>query len=301
MRRIFAFSLTYLLLTQVSFAEDRTKCYEHLVGTLKTETEKLIVKNHPSVMELFDIKCDESIFDPQSVSDGVVLVHEAAHFEDLGLDPKVGDTGEFNIILTDGTRIGGIQNFSELPNVQKVIQPHVVKNYSDLNDEMYFHYHQTYVASDNAMAAEDLRGMSTELNAYLHGLRYEYRMKKIEKYVPEIATFIDENGKSHSFPNPMIEVSQSDGAYYFLMMFGVYFNEIKAKHPSAWKSLQSETNRNFIQSLLRSAISALDETESAKAIGIEGATESWRILLKRDGTPSKLRDFISPSELEKVL
>lgn len=294
-------SLLAILLAQHAGATDRSECFEHLASTLRTETEKLIVANNPSVIELFELKCEPSIFDPESVSDGIVLVHEAAHFEDLGLDPEKGDTGVFNIILTDGKRIGGISGYAGLPNVKQVIQPHMEEHYSDLSDELYFHYHLSYVASEDAMAAEDLRGMSTELNAYLHGLRYEHRLKTIEKKVPVVATYVDEAGKSHTFANPMTGISQSDGAYYFLMMFGIYLDEVKAKHPDAWTTLQSLPNREFLQGLFRSAISALRETNSSKAFGVEGSTEAWRHLLKRDGTPSKLRDYINPTELDEVL
>ena len=235
-------------------------CLNRIKGELKTKSEIYLFENHPKVQEVFNLKCLETDFGNTLYSqDAFVFIHEAAHFEDFNIDASnldetdQGDPAQkLNLYTVNGNHIGNFQAFENLPSVKTLIRPYLEKKkpFLLLEDSIFKRLHDTYIGSDDSMAADIIHGMATELNGYTHGALIQSRV------LPKLPASVIIN--SDSILNPFVNLpSQIDGVLYFLYNFNLYLRLMKEAHPEVWKEFYAAYNKDYLNKLLTPSIEIL--------------------------------------------
>lgn len=193
-------------------------------------------------------------------SDAMVLIHEAAHFEDFQVeDDEMGDLKfkSLNLYTINNAHIGNLENTENLPTVSNLINPYLEKNKPTFLEEgaIFLDHHDGYIGTEDAMAAQNLQGMSTETNGYTHGTVIQARLQSL---IPDNIFFKDDSGNQHVLPHPLKnKISQAEGLYYFLYNFNLYLRLLKEDHPLQWKKFYSERNKIFLRKLFNASITTL--------------------------------------------
>lgn len=256
---IFVFALT----TMSSVYAQENKCLSRVRGLLESKTEIYLYEKQKSVADFFTLECRDTNFGNTLYSaDATVFVHEAAHFEDLGMgkdnfDPN-NQIGIFNLYTVNNEHIGNFQNFKNLPKVKDVIIPYLEKEKKEFLEptSIYGEMHFTYIgADDEPLASDVIQGMATELNGYTHGA---ITQAKVMKMLPNPAIFKDDEGNEYNLPNPHIEnPTQIDGVLYFIYNFNLYLRLLKEKHPDQWKEFYTSSNKEYLRKLLTPSLDTL--------------------------------------------
>lgn len=258
--RILYIALFCFMTTCLSHAGD-DECLNKIEALLETPSEKYLFAQKPFVKKIFELECSESEYGHSLYSsDAFVFVHEAAHFEDFQITDEFASEMKplnLNLYTVNGEHIGNLENTDKLPSVKSLIRPYLEKNKPSFIEEgsIFMAHHDGYIGSEDAMAAENLQGMSTETNGYTHGSIIQARVQPL---IQEFLIFKDEFGAETRMPNPLKnKVTQAEGLYYFLYTYNLYLNLLKKDHLEAWTDFYTEKNKIFLKKLFESAVTTL--------------------------------------------
>lgn len=224
-------------------------CSKEAFNFLKEESEIFVVPRH-TMMHAF-IDCSVSTLGIE------VVLHEAVHAEDLGIPSgtKLEDlvawfeqnpNAEANLFSLDQKHIGAIK-LPDAPTPKSLVLKFLNENYASVIADLDHPIHgwlEGYILVDETFASNSFPKGLTELNAYIHGLRLEYRVKK-----------------SLSQNDPMnLIYFQRHGLWHFLFLMKAYVHELKKGSPESWNQLNHETNTDILSSLIADAATSLAGT-----------------------------------------
>ena len=263
--RLSIISILLIIFNVSAFASDDA-CKEKLKGLMQTRTEKYLFERHPGVIELFQLNCDETDYGNNLITSGaMVFVHEAAHFEDLDWTNTGRTKTNFNLYTVNDEHIGDYKLDQPIPQPMDLINPYIEKNKPDFLNEgsVYMSMHDGYLLDDHSGAAQELRGMATELNGYTHGSIIQARTSQM---IADELTITDEQGNQHTLKNPFKgQIHQLDGMMYFIYNQNLYLSLLKEQHPDLWLSFYSEHNKIFMRKMLLASIETLKKVNHCKA------------------------------------
>jgi hypothetical protein len=231
--------------TIVNAKTTSSDCIEQAFSLLKHESEKNAFLRHTWAHQFID--CESATLGIE------VVIHEAVHFEDLGVPAGINEEElvvwfqkpsniKFNIFLIDGSK-GGEINVANLPKPQKMIMSFLKKYYPHiLNDDSHTLQSllEGYITDSQMLSSYSLsKGLTTEFNAYMHGLR------------TEVNAYSDQNEK------PM----QRYGVLGFMFFFKAYLYEVQKQYPSIWKKLVSPKNAEKVIALFQQSVDVLEMSE----------------------------------------
>ena len=260
-------SVLFLLAINILFFKDVSastlsseECFSKILSSPISDTYKNIIRNQKSFVLNFLNNC---ISDDYSLVYGIVAAHEAVHAEDLGFFRKGTNV---NLISLNEERIGKVSRSSELIAPNKVINKTLSNTYPELleNDDSFLSdMHNGYLLDLEAGAAQNFEFFLSELNAYTHGLRFEYEIRPLLENKNTITS------------------SQVDGLYYFLTVLDVYLGELKAENGDSWRIISQVENRRIIQKLLLNANKVLREIDHCNQADNSYYGEDWNNFIRK--------------------
>ena len=254
-----------------------------------TPTEQTVFKDHGHLIDYF--VQDQS----DEIVGLVVWLHEAIHFEDLGmvnLEPNGFDalkTGEeetfkdsFKLFLSNGQRMSSLDG--DFPKPSQVLLPLINTLKLDLSPENPFgRSWEEYILDDKTLSSTSFSlGMFTELNAYCHGTLSAFKWKNQQPF-----KFMDAIDMGE-----MSFYTQRQGLLFFLTMFKMYLSGLDI---STYNNLKKESNLNKIRSLLLQAFQTLELTNISQNISSDIEKESFDFL-KKLGSFDKFRDLLGEDQ-----
>lgn len=255
-----------LIIFSVSAFASENACKEKLKDMMQTKTEKYLFERHPGVINLFQLNCDETDYGNNLINSGaMVFVHEAAHFEDLDRTNTGRTKANFNLYTVNDEHIGDYKLDQAIPQPMDLINPYIEKNKPGFlnEDSVYMSMHDGYLLDDHSIAAQELRGMATELNGYTHGSIIQARTSQM---IADEITINDDQGNQHTFKHPFKgKITQLDGMMYFIYNQNLYLSLLKEQHPDLWLSFYTEHNKVFIHKMLSASIETLKKVNHCKA------------------------------------
>lgn len=258
-----------------------TICEDRIKSTLKLDSQKYLFEKFPDNHKTFGLSCNKDNYLDRALVSGVVILHESAHFEDLGWD----GSRKFNLLTVTNKHLGSFTGLNSLPRPSSIINPYLDKNFQDLisTDSFFNSMHEGYIADLDSAASTNIEGLSTELNGYTHGFTYE---KSIRDMLSS---------------NNVIGSSQIDGIYYYLTMFNIYLNSIKENNPGSWKSLNDGNNKKLLQTLFNDAVNTLSQFDHCKnASEISQFAHEWLEFTKTQPISNAMKVFL-PANAEKII
>lgn len=236
------FAIT-LLISLSSFGAELSQhdgCNEVAYQTLKDDGEKFIFNRHTWTHQFID--CNSSTYAME------IVIHEATHFEDLGVPAGVNQVElekwfsnpkniKFNQYLISGQKNGEMQ-LKTSPKPKTFILKFLKTNYPNIlsdDSHMLQSFLEGYINDTSMLASYSFtKGIVTELNGYVHGLKVEQRIK----------------GNGH-------ELEQRYGVLGFLFFAKAYLAQIKKDLPSVWKEIKTAQNLQLLINLFRDASTVL--------------------------------------------
>ncbi len=256
-------------------------CREKFLSSLTSDSEKFLNDKFPDNFKQFNPSCNNSSDMDFALVGGIGVLHEDVHYQDIGYD----GTHKVNFITVDNEFLGGFSGHENLPETPKLINPFLEKNFKDLisGDNFFTETHLGYIGDLEFPAGTDLLYMTSELNAYTHGLKYEHSVR----------------GK---LSNPkMIGSSQYDGVYYFLTMFDNYLKLAKENNKNDWSILTNKTNKKILQKIFKSSIDTLDKANHCdNAKEVTQYSSQWLNFVKSQKISKEMKEFL-PVDGEKKL
>jgi len=295
--------LMMLIMSFNSFAIDE-KCKTRIHDSLKTESQVYLFEKYPNLIDTFVKNCNKDSFGDMGLLSGIVFIHEAAHFEDFGWQSETIEHDHSNhqkvdIFLPDNSHIGHLEKTSKLPVIKNVLRPFWKKNNKKLlkKETLFNDINEGYIGANDSIAAVNIEGMATELNAYTHGLIFEQAIKKDFPQSVELET---ENGQKFQYPNPMKELDQIQGVYYFLYAFDDYLSQVSTSSPADFETFMSQANIEFLRKLFNSSVQALNSIDHCSVGKKEEKTKYWLSLIQNKIFSSAFRGIIGESNLSSL-
>lgn len=245
--------IALLIISQQSFGAEHSKlsdCSELAYQKLKDDSEKLIFSRHTFTHQFID--CMSPTYGTE------IVIHEAVHFEDLGVPAGINQVDlekwfsnpnniKFNQYLLSGQKNGELQ-LKKSPKPKTLIINFLQTNYPNiLNDDSHMlqSFLEIYVNDTDALVSYSFsKGIITELNGYIHGLKIEQRIKGNNK-----------------------QLEQRHGVYGFLFFMKAYLAQIKKDHRSVWKEIKTHQNIKHLINLLRDASTVLVASDHCNTMG----------------------------------
>lgn len=277
-------------------------CLKRIRAELQTKSEIYLFDKYKNIAEKFQLNCEDSEYgNSLFFLDAAVLIHEATHFEDFGLDAN-GENFElskFNLYTVDGDHIGNLQTPQPLPSVKKLVRPYLKKNRpSFLSEDSAFKVlHDMYIGDNDSMAADNIQGMATELNAYAHGAIVQARtLLKLPKNI----LIKDVNGEEQEISNPYVNMpTQAEGILHFLYNFNLYLKLLKKQQPKTWENFYSAHNKNYLNKLFSSSVEALKISSHCSYIQTFEPINLYVNELNQDDL-SILRDIVGQEKIDSL-
>jgi hypothetical protein len=220
----------------------RPPCWDLIMKHLKEPSEKYLFTVHPVLHSFID--CEQPGFGLP------ILIHEASHFEDLGIPHyasaediqlwwEEGRFFEFSLYSLDGKKHGEM-SIKNAPKPQMLILKFLKRNHPEVmaNESHTIHSFVEGYLNDPDVYSSYLftKGLVTELNAYTHGLRIESR-----------------------YPAKRDSANQRYGVLSFLIFFKAYIYEAKTD-TTLWIQLKRPENSKYMQLLFKQAARMLKLT-----------------------------------------
>ncbi len=243
------------ILFSLSSASSAADCTQEAFKLLEEESEIYVVDRHTMMHGFLD--CSLSTFGME------VVVHEAVHTEDLGVPAGLkleelenwfieNPNAEANLFSLDKKHIGAI-SLLNAPTPKVLVLKFLSENYPDVMGDSEHPIHDwlaAYILDETTYASNSFPRGLTELNAYIHGLRFEARVKKD---LP--------NSDASKFL-----MGQRHGLYHFLFLLKAYVHELKQAAPNSWVSLNQKLNQEIIKSLITDAKTSLVSSQHCAPI-----------------------------------
>ncbi len=235
--------LIALLISFLNFEVRANNCVGQVESLLTEASEILVFKKHTFTHIFAD--CNEAKFGAD------IVLHEAVHFEDLGVPAGLNEQElmvwysdpsniNFNLLLIDGSRLGEMQS-QNLPMPRDLILNFLKKNYPSIYSDPNHSIQSLvdgYLKDHSTLASFSfVRGLTTELNAYIHGLRAEQRIKR-------------SLGIGGS-------IYQRYGVLGFMFFFKAYLSELRTSYPAHWNSIVNSSDKSYIKEIFAEALIVL--------------------------------------------
>lgn len=266
--KLFTFlSLVTLLSTTLAHAHFHGDGHEHnisqdclkkLESLMVTDAEKNLFQTQQKALEFFPVTCEDGFDGVNTIykSGSVVFVHEAAHFADLGWENGINSNlTNFNLLTASNERIGSAVGYESLPQPQDIFNKYIKENRPELLNEesVFFSIHEGYLLDPMTLAAQNILGLSTELNGYSHGTVMELR--NLPNLPDDMELKDPDSGLTFKVPNPhKSQVNQLDGLFYFLFTTNMYLNLINDQDPASFKKFFNDENKIYLKKLFDEAI-----------------------------------------------
>ncbi len=213
---------------------------ENRAKALLNDQEKYVINKHPLMLKAY-LDCNSKTYGLE------VIIHEAVHMEDVGAPKfktfkelerwsKNEENIKFNLYTTEHKYLGEIA-VNDFPTPNELVNTFLRQNYPDIIEDdsnAILSLVEGYIDDLGTLAARSFSQGITELNAYAHGLKTEYRLKK--------------------------EHEQRYGLLGFTFFLKAYLYQLKKEYPEKFDQLKSLPNRNYISSLLHQTADVLVET-----------------------------------------
>lgn len=250
-----SFLLGFFVLTLNSAFSADVNCLLEAKNFLKEPNEFYLFESHISLHAFADCERPTKGID--------VIIHEAVHFEDLGAPAglsyaelkkwhKENPVVKANFINLNNKHVGSIE-LSKSPSPKKLVMGFLKQNYPNVMKSKKHPIHEwldTYILDKETFASTSFPNGLTELNAYIHGLRVEYRI---------IETLAADNPYKNL-------LGQRHGLWHFLFVLKAYLYELKFQNPRQWAEMSADNNSNIISSMLKDALEVLSSSNHCNLI-----------------------------------
>lgn len=257
--------IVFVLCLILSFASFASNCFDEAKSLLQNPSEIYVFERHPYMHQFIDC---------ESPTKGMeVVIHETVHFEDLGIPTKITaiELEEWfrnnPIMKADIYSLDGIHNgaiiLDNAPTPKTLVLKFLNENYAEVmkNEDHPIHgWLEGYILDDSTLASYSFPSGLTELNAYIHGLIIEYRIKK--DLPPE-----------NPYQNLIV---QRWGLWHFLFLLKAYTYELKNNSSNEWLLLNNDHNSKIIRSLIHDARKALTESSHCELVN-EGEISLFKL------------------------